>query len=133
MKKLSYLLCALMLFGQPVNAQFNLNDSSSTDSKAVLSLNEGIVQQTSEPKATEETVPSASEDKGIFSFMDFSFLKKDGPKLTAGPNERKDSFVEKIVWKHFHVTTFESLVCNGTETIIYCTACDTETPLILCV
>lgn len=96
MKKLSYLLCALMLFSQPVNAQFNLNDSSSTDSKAVLSLNEGIVQQTSEPKATEETVPSASEDKGIFSFMDFSFLKKDGPKLTAGPNERKDSFVKRV-------------------------------------
>ena len=97
MKKLSYLLCALMLFSQPVNAQFNLNDTSPTDSKAVLSLNDGIVQQqTPAPASIEEDAVSTTDEKGIFSFMDFSLLKKEGPKLTAKPNERKDSFVKRV-------------------------------------
>ncbi len=100
MKKLSYIFCALALLSQPVNAQFDLNDTSTEDSKAVLSLSEGIVQQqTSTPSSTAATAATGSltsEDKGIFSFMDFSFLKEDGPKLTAAPNERKDSFVRRI-------------------------------------
>ena len=84
MKKLSYIFCALVLLSQPVNAQFDLNDTSTEDSKAVLSLSEGIVQQqTSTPSSTAATAATGSltsEDKGIFSFMDFSFLKEDGLK-----------------------------------------------------
>lgn len=96
MKKISYIFCALIIFSHTVYAQFNLNDSSEGDSKAVLSLNDGIVQQSSEKAPKEEKSTETSEDKGIFSFMDLSFLKKEGPKLTAGPNERKDSFVRRL-------------------------------------
>ncbi len=97
MKRTASIFGALILLSQPTYAQFNLNEASAANSKAVLSLREGIVQQsTSNSAPTDEATPPAEEDKGIFSFMDFSFLKNKGPKLTAEPNERKDSFVRRV-------------------------------------
>ena len=97
MKRTASIFGALILLSQPTYAQFNLNEASAANSRAVLSLREGIVQQsTSNSAPTDEATPPAEEDKGIFSFMDFSFLKNKGPKLTAEPNERKDSFVRRV-------------------------------------
>lgn len=97
MKRTASIFLALILLSQPTYAQFNLNDAGAANSKAVLSLSDGIVQQsTSNSAPTDEATPAAEEDKGIFSFMDFSFLKNKGPKLTAEPNERKDSFVKRV-------------------------------------
>lgn len=93
MKKISYIFCALIVFSYTMYAQY----SWAKDSKAILSLKDGIVQQASAtPDKEEIKAQNNSEDKGIFSFMDLSFLKKEGPKLTAEPNERKDSFVRRL-------------------------------------
>ena len=72
MKRTASIFGALILLSQPAYAQLNLNDASAANSKAVLSLSDGIVQQsTSNSAPTDEVTPPAEEDKGIFSFMDF--------------------------------------------------------------
>ena len=100
MKKFLFLCTALALVSPSAYAQFELNDEEISGGKGVLSLTDGIVldkeKKPEEPKAEENPKAEDNEDKGIFSFMDFSFLKKDKPKLTALPNERKETFVQRI-------------------------------------
>lgn len=100
MKKFLFLCTALALVSPSAYAQFELNDEEISGGKGVLSLTDGIVldkeKKPEEPKAEETPKAEDNEDKGIFSFMDFSFLKKDKPKLTALPNERKETFVQRI-------------------------------------
>jgi len=95
MKKLILLSSVIMLMGRPVYAQFELNDSIG-GGKAVLSLSDGIVQDNKSAK--EKVIPDAEEeeDKGFFSFIDFSFLKKNKPKLKARSNELKETFLERV-------------------------------------
>ena len=94
MKKFLFLCTALALVSPSAYAQFELNDEEISGGKGVLSLTDGIVLD--KEKKPEEPKAEDNEDKGIFSFMDFSFLKKDKPKLTALPNERKETFVQRI-------------------------------------
>lgn len=96
MKKTLLLCSALTLISNTAFAQFELNDEDVSGGKAVLSLTDGIVQESEKTAPSKEEQAAADEDKGIFSFMDFSFMKKDKPKLTALPNERKESFVQRI-------------------------------------
>ena len=81
MKKFLFLCTALALVSPSAYAQFELNDEEISGGKGVLSLTDGIVldkeKKPEEPKAEETPKAEDNEDKGIFSFMDFSFLKKD--------------------------------------------------------
>ena len=99
MKKIFFLISFLFVLSDNSYAQFDLNESSSDENQAVLSLQGGIVRQDTissdeEEKSSDEE--SNQEDKGIFSFMDFSFLKGTTPRLTAAPNERQETFVQRI-------------------------------------
>lgn len=98
MKKFLLFCSLLTLYSQVSLAQFELNDEDISGGKAVLSLTDGIVQESDikAAQAKNEQEAKTDEDKGIFSFMDFSFMKKDKPKLTAMPNERKESFVQRV-------------------------------------
>ena len=90
MKKLILLCSVMMLIGRQAAATFELNDNVG-GGKAVLSLSDGIVQE--QDKGSQPEDKQGEEDKGIFSFMDFSFFKKNKPKLTAMPNERRETFI----------------------------------------
>lgn len=100
MNKFLYLTIGLFYSTSVCYAQFDLNSSSISEDKPVLSLTEGIVQEipqkAQEEQPKEQVSQPEEEDKGIFSFMDFSFLKNKGPKLKANPNERKESFVQRV-------------------------------------
>ena len=100
MKTLFYVTLGLLYTTSISYAQFDLNTPSVSENKPVLSLTEGIVQNTPQATSAEkEKKPEpepAEEDKGIFSFMDFSFLKNKGPKIQANPNEKKESFVQRV-------------------------------------
>ncbi len=93
MKKLILLCSVMMLIGRQAAATFELNDNVG-GGKAVLSLSDGIVQE--QDKGSQPEDKQGEEDKGIFSFMDFSFFKKNKPKLTAMPNERRETFIERV-------------------------------------
>lgn len=93
MKKILFLCSFFFLAAAEVKAQIQLN--SPVEGEAILSLRDGIVQQPNAPQPEKET-SKTEEEKGIFSFMDFSFLKNKGPKLVAEPNEKKESFVQRI-------------------------------------
>ena len=99
MKKFLYLTIGLFYTTSFCYAQFDLNSSSISEEKPILSLTEGIVQRTpsnKEEQDKETIAKQEDEDKGIFSFMDFSFLKNKEPKLKAAPNEKKESFVQRV-------------------------------------
>lgn len=97
-------LLGVLMLSRPAVAQFELNeDSEIGGSKGVLSLTDGIVAAKEEKPADKDTKAkpekaekNADEDKGIFSFMNLDFLKKNKPDLTARPDERKESFIERI-------------------------------------
>ena len=78
MKKFLFLCTALALVSPSAYAQFELNDEEISGGKGVLSLTDGIVLD--KEKKPEEPKAEDNEGKGIFSFMDFSFLKKGKPK-----------------------------------------------------
>ena len=111
MKKFLFLLLGSTFLDSSIaQAHFDVKDEQLSSGKAVISLTDGLVQAKSPEteKQTDpfgdvvskeenaKTEPKAEEDKGIFSFMDFSFLKKDKPQLSPKPNERKESFIERI-------------------------------------
>lgn len=94
MKKL-LLFCSMLSFmGNSVQAGFELNDDNISGRKAVFSLSDGIVQEGQDDNKKENV--EEEEDKGFFSFIDFSFLKKNKPKVKALPNEQKESFIQRV-------------------------------------
>lgn len=69
--------------------------------KAVLSLTDAVFENSkkSTPKEEnkEESKKDTKDDKGVFSFMNFSFSKnKKSPEEYVRPNEKVETFLERI-------------------------------------
>lgn len=70
-------------------------DIGQNDNKQELTLMDAVDSLKEEKESV--SADKEDEDKGIFSFMNFSFgKKKEAPKVKARPNEGKESFVERV-------------------------------------
>ena len=93
MRKLVLFLVSLLFAAE--NAAAQVPDIGQKKDKPQLSLTD-TVKNIDRGDGT-ETKPEDEEDKGIFSFMNFSFSKKkESKKVYARPDEKKESFVQRI-------------------------------------
>lgn len=97
-----FVLVLVSLLYASANAFAQVVDIGQNDKKPQLSLTDTVKNIDGQ---LDETVPAqkdktvkTEEDKGIFSFMDFSFMKKkESKKVYARPDEKKESFVQRII------------------------------------
>ncbi len=93
MRKLVLLLVSLLWAAENAAAQAVPDIGQK---KPQLSLTE-TVKNIDRGEPEEETKVEEEDDKGIFSFMNFSFSKKkESKKVYARPDEKKESFVQRI-------------------------------------
>ena len=93
MRKLVLLLVSLLWAAENAAAQAVPDIGQK---KPQLSLTE-TVKNIDRGEPEEETKAEEEDDKGIFSFMNFSFSKKkESKKVYARPDEKKESFVQRI-------------------------------------
>lgn len=82
-------------------AEAQIIDIGQKSKKPELSLTDTVknidADAQGEVAQTEKDKAKPSDDKGIFSFMDFSFAKKkESKKINARPDEKKESFVDRV-------------------------------------
>ena len=93
MRKLVLFLVSLLFAAE--NAAAQVPDIGQKKDRPQLSLTDTV--KNIDRGAETETKPEDEEDKGIFSFMNFSFSKKkESKKVYARPDEKKESFVQRI-------------------------------------
>lgn len=93
MRKLVLLLVSLLWAAENAAAQAVPDIGQK---KPQLSLTE-TVKNIDRGEPEEKTKVEEEDDKGIFSFMNFSFSKKkESKKVYARPDEKKESFVQRI-------------------------------------
>lgn len=94
MRKLVLILGLLLLAAE--NAAAQVPDIRQKKDKPQLSLTD-TVKNIDRGTAGKANQSADNEDKGIFSFMNFSFsAKKESPKIYARPDEKTESFVQRI-------------------------------------
>ena len=96
-----FVLLLAAIFGVTESAYAQIPSVSTKEAAPQLSLTDTVKkinsgEEKAEEKASEQT-KKEEDDKGIFSFMNFSFSKKeDTHKVYARPNEKKETFVQRI-------------------------------------
>lgn len=91
MKQFSLVMLFFLLVSSVASAQLDIGQDKSRKAKAVLSLTDAMAEKKT-PEAEEK-----KEDKGIFSFMNFSFSKnKKKPEEYVRPNEKTETFLQRI-------------------------------------
>ena len=94
MHKSVLVLISLLFAAHTASAQ--VIDIGQNDKKKEVTLTDAIKNIDGNAPA-EETKAEEKDDKGIFSFMNFSFAKKkDSKKVYARPDEKKESFVQRV-------------------------------------
>lgn len=99
MQKLVLVSVALLLAISLAEAQ--VIDIGQKSKRPELSLTDTVknidADAQGEVARTEKDKAKSADDKGIFSFMDFSFAKKkESKKINALPDEKKESFVDRV-------------------------------------
>lgn len=93
MNKAGVILLSCLLMAGTAAAQIDLGVGEKKP-KAEVSLTDAVSEKTAE---TPDEKVSENDNGGIFSFMNFSFLKsRKEPKEYVRPNEKTESFVERV-------------------------------------